>query len=229
MPLEAGSVYRLRKDAENHVLPYFGRMRLVDITPRDCDRWWDQLDHTQCSMCVNALKVLKAVLATASKPGRNGESALIPANSCMIPTPGQKRETETVPATRGPSQGHPRPHARQIRRHDLPRRVLQRSSHWRDLHPATPRHRPRTSHPAHPPQPQDHRTTNRHEIPTQRIRTRPGPRQTHRQPHPTPDTIQTLRQRIQTNNDEIQRLQEENRQLEQRIAALADSDGVSSM
>lgn len=99
MPLEAGSVYRLRKDAENHVLPYFGRMRLVDITPRDCDRWWDQLDHSQRAMCVNALKVLKAVLATASKPGRNGESALIPANPCMIPTPGQKRETETVPAT----------------------------------------------------------------------------------------------------------------------------------
>ena len=39
---------------------------------------------------------------------------------------------------------------------------------------------------------------------------------------PTPDTIQT-------NSEEIQRLQEENRQLEQRIAALADSDGVSSM
>ena len=50
-------------------------------------------------MCVNALKVLKAVLATASTPGRNGESALIPANPCMIPTPGQKREIETVPAT----------------------------------------------------------------------------------------------------------------------------------
>ncbi|WP_295910125.1 site-specific integrase [uncultured Bifidobacterium sp.] len=67
MPLEAGSVYRLRKDAENHVLPYFGRMRLVDITPRDCDRWWDQLDHSQRAMCVNALKVLKAVPATVDQ------------------------------------------------------------------------------------------------------------------------------------------------------------------
>lgn len=67
MPLEAGSVYRLRKDAENHVLPYFGRMRLVDITPRDCDRWWDQLDHSQRAMCVNALKVLKTVPATVDQ------------------------------------------------------------------------------------------------------------------------------------------------------------------
>ena len=64
------------------------------------DGWWDdQLDRSQRAMCVNALKVLKAVLATASTPGRNGESALIPANPCMIPTPGQKREIETVPAT----------------------------------------------------------------------------------------------------------------------------------
>lgn len=104
--------------------------------------------------------------------------------------------------------------------------------------PQIPRPAP---HGPHPPRPtgrhsqrahgrsRPRRPTNRHALPAQRIRTRPGPRQTHRQPHPTPDTIQTLRQRIQTNNDEIQRLQEENRQLEQRIAALADSDGVSSM
>ncbi|MBW3077734.1 tyrosine-type recombinase/integrase [Bifidobacterium simiiventris] len=98
-PLEAGTRYRLRKDAENHVLPTFGRMRLTEITSRDIDRWWDGLDHTQPSMCINALKTLNAILNTASKPGRDGEPPLIPANPCNITTPKHRRKTETIPAT----------------------------------------------------------------------------------------------------------------------------------
>ena len=98
-PLEEGTRYRIRKDAENHVLPTFGDMRLVDITPRDVDRWWDGLDHTQPSMCVNALVTLKMILNTASKPGRNGESPLIPANPCRIDITKPKRAVETTPAT----------------------------------------------------------------------------------------------------------------------------------
>lgn len=333
MPLEAGSVYRIRKDAENHVLPYFGRMRLVDITPRDCDRWWDQLDHSQRAMCVNALKVLKAVLATASKPGRNGESALIPTNPCMIPTPGQKRETETVPATveqvktihdhmpvryadtiyiavfcNGPRIGeictlqrrdidleHLILHIRRsrktigsqtvgntktensVRDENIPpqyapylERLLQNVGPEPDawLFPST---RDATA-PIHPntlrswyddarkaagrPDLRFHdlRHTALTLLAQQGATVRElmdaaghaDPQTAMRYQHsvsgraqdlakrignliPTPDTIQILQQRIQTNNDEIQRLQEENRQLEQRIAALADSDGVSSM
>lgn len=99
LPLEDGTVYRIRRDAENHVLPTFGAMRLVDITPRDVDRWWDGLDHTQPAMCINALKTLRAVLATAAMPGRDGESALIPANPCHVNVPRHRRQEETVPAT----------------------------------------------------------------------------------------------------------------------------------
>lgn len=98
-PLEAGTRYRIRKDAENHVLPTFGRMRLIDITSRDITRWWDRLDHTQPSMCINALKTLNAILNTASKPSRDGEPPLIPANPCTITTPKHRRETTTIPAT----------------------------------------------------------------------------------------------------------------------------------
>ena len=171
----------------------------------------------------------KAVLATASKPGRNGESALIPANPCMIPTPGQKRETETVPAT-----------VDQVKAiHDnMPARYAD------TIYIAVFCNGPRIGEIC---------TLQRRDIDLEhlilhirRSRKTIGPQTAMRYQHsvsgraqdlakrigsliPTPDTIQTLRQRIQTNNDEIQRLQEENRQLEQRIAALADSDGVSSM
>ncbi|MCI1217151.1 MULTISPECIES: tyrosine-type recombinase/integrase [Bifidobacterium] len=97
--LQAGTVYRIRKDATNHILPFFGKRRLAEITSRDVDRWWDGLDHSQRSMCINALKVLKSVLASASSPGPDGESPLIPRNPCTIMTPSQRRNTETVPAT----------------------------------------------------------------------------------------------------------------------------------
>lgn len=98
-PLEEGTKYRIRKDAENHVLPTFGRMRLIDITPRDVDRWWDNLDHTQPSMCTNALITLKMILNSACRPGRNGETPLLKENPCRIDVPKPKRATETVPAT----------------------------------------------------------------------------------------------------------------------------------
>ena len=154
-------------------------------------------------MCVNALKVLKAVLATASKPGRNGESALIPANPCMIPTPGQKRETETVPATVDQVKAN----------HDnMPARYAD------TIYIAVFCNGPRIGEIC---------TLQRRDIDLEHLILHI--RRSRKTIGPTPDTIQTLRQRIQTNNDEIQRLQEENRQLEQRIAALADSDGVSSM
>lgn len=97
--LQAGSLYRIRKDAENHVLPYFGRKRLVDISSHDVDRWWGTLDHTQNSMCINSLKVLKSVLTSASRPGPDGETPLIPRNPCHVASPRQKRSSETVPAT----------------------------------------------------------------------------------------------------------------------------------
>lgn len=38
-PLAAGTRYRLEKDIRLHLLPYFGPMRLVDVTPRTVDDW----------------------------------------------------------------------------------------------------------------------------------------------------------------------------------------------
>ena len=97
--LQAGTIYRIRKDAQNHVLPFFAKRRLVEISSQDVDRWWDGLDHSQRSMCINALKVLKSVLASASQPGQDGESPLIVRNPCHITTPRPKRDVETVPAS----------------------------------------------------------------------------------------------------------------------------------
>jgi integrase len=98
-PLEPGTAYRLRKDCENHVLPKFRTMRISEITSHDIEHWWDSLDHTQTGMCINSLKVLKAIFRTASSPGDNGESPIVTANPCHIKTPKPEREGRTIPAT----------------------------------------------------------------------------------------------------------------------------------
>jgi integrase len=98
-PLKAGSLYHLRRDGENHILPYFGHTRLVDISQNDIDRWLDTLPQGQASMRANALKVLKAMLKTASMPGQHGEPPLIPQYPCTRSLPQPRRRTETVPAS----------------------------------------------------------------------------------------------------------------------------------
>lgn len=180
-------------------------------------------------MCVNALKVLKAVLATASTPGRNGESALIPANPCMIPTPGQKREIETVPATvdqvKAIHDNMPVRYADTIyiavfcngprigtictlqrRDIDLEHLILHIRRSRKTIGPQTAMR-------------YQHSVSGRAQDLAKRIG--------NLIPHPTPSKPSDNASKPTTtkSND----FQEENRQLEQRIAALADSDGVSSM
>lgn len=98
-PLKAGTIYRLTKDGENHILPYFGNTRLIDITQRDIDTWLATLPADQDAMRANSLKVLKAVLKTASKPGLHGEPPLIPQYPCTRTLPKPRRKSETVPAS----------------------------------------------------------------------------------------------------------------------------------
>lgn len=98
-PLKAGTVYRLQKDIDNHILPYFGHTRLIDITQADIDKWLMTLPKEQEAMRANALKVLKAILKTASQPGLHGEPALIPQYPCTRSLPKPERKSETIPAT----------------------------------------------------------------------------------------------------------------------------------
>ncbi|MCO6558468.1 MAG: site-specific integrase [Bifidobacterium sp.] len=98
-PLKAGTKYRLRKDIENHIIPYFGNTRLIDITQADIDRWLATMPDDQQAMKSNALRALKSMLMTASKPGENGEPPLIPQYPCTRSLPRPRRKTETVPAT----------------------------------------------------------------------------------------------------------------------------------
>lgn len=98
-PLKAGSKYHLRKDIENHVLPWFGTTRLIDITQADIDQWLASMPSDQASMKVNAYKALKAMLRTASQPGAHGEPPLIPVFPCTKPLSHPGRKTQTVPAT----------------------------------------------------------------------------------------------------------------------------------
>jgi integrase len=98
-PLKAGTRYRLRKDGENHILPHFGNTRLIDITQRDIDVWLATLPADQEAMRANSLKVLKAILKTASQPGLHGEPPLIPQYPCTRTLPKPRRKSETIPAT----------------------------------------------------------------------------------------------------------------------------------
>jgi hypothetical protein len=47
----------LRKDIENHIIPYFGNMRLIDITQADIDRWLTTMPGEQEAMKSNALRL----------------------------------------------------------------------------------------------------------------------------------------------------------------------------
>ena len=97
--LKAGTRYRLRKDIENHILPWFGNTRLVDITQAGIDRWLASMPSDQQAMKANAYKALKSILRTASQPGLHGEPPLIPAYPCTKSLPKPERKSKTVPAT----------------------------------------------------------------------------------------------------------------------------------
>ncbi|MFT8638703.1 tyrosine-type recombinase/integrase [Bifidobacterium sp.] len=98
-PLKPGTRYHLRKDIENHIIPFFGRTKLIDITQARIDRWLATLPAEQETMKTNAFKALKAMLRTASTPGLHGEPALIPQNPCVRSMPKPQRRIESRPAT----------------------------------------------------------------------------------------------------------------------------------
>lgn len=99
-PLAAGTRYRLEKDIRLHLLPYFGPMRLVDVTPRTVDDWLAWLPQDQKAMRANAIKAAHAIFATAAKPGAHGEPPLIPSNPFAGRMAGKyHRDRETPPAT----------------------------------------------------------------------------------------------------------------------------------
>lgn len=99
-PLAAGTRYRLEKDIRLHLLPYFGPMRLVDVTPRTVDDWLAWLPQDQKAMRANAIKAAHAIFATAARPGVHGEPPLIPSNPFAGRMAGKyHRDRETPPAT----------------------------------------------------------------------------------------------------------------------------------
>lgn len=99
-PLAAGTRYRLEKDIRLHLLPYFGPMRLVDVTPRTVDDWLAWLPQDQKAMRANAVKAAHAIFATAARPGVHGEPPLIPSNPFAGRMSGKyRRDRETPPAT----------------------------------------------------------------------------------------------------------------------------------
>lgn len=98
-PLSPQTKYRMSKDAHNHVLPFFGATRMVDIDQHMIEQWLDQLPAGQEAMKANALKLLLAVLRTASEPGEHGKPPIISSMPYTLAIKRVRKTRETVPAT----------------------------------------------------------------------------------------------------------------------------------
>lgn len=98
-PLRPQTVYANSETIKNHLLPFFGRMRLVAINQSTIDRWLSTMDPSKPFAIKNAFKILKAILHTASQPGKNGEKPLIPKYPVTLTLSTPHRETRTIPAT----------------------------------------------------------------------------------------------------------------------------------
>lgn len=103
-PLAPQTKYRMIEDAQNHLLPYFGATKLINIDQNAINQWLDQLPANQEAMRANVLKLLLAILRTAASKGPHGEPPLIPTMPYTTPIQKPTKRHETQPAT--PQQIH---------------------------------------------------------------------------------------------------------------------------
>lgn len=103
-PLRPQTRYRMEKDCLNHLMPRFGHMRLRDIDHTAITSWLDSLPADQPAMRANALKLLRAILRTATQRGPHGEPPLIDHMPYDTPQHKPTKRHETIPAT--PEQVH---------------------------------------------------------------------------------------------------------------------------
>ncbi|NEG96026.1 hypothetical protein CS006_08015 [Bifidobacterium primatium] len=97
-PLKAGTRYRLAKDYENHISPVLGATPLIRMTQSMAERFRDGLPD-QPSMRANVMKLLRAMLRTASQSGVDGEEPLIPKYPLGAGEPRPRREHVVTPCT----------------------------------------------------------------------------------------------------------------------------------
>lgn len=98
-PLKASTKYHNEGYYRNHISPVFGSMPVSEITAKDVHNFRESLDSSQPDMVRAAMKVLRAMIRTAMKPGLDGTPPLLATNPLVESEPEVVRKKEVEPGT----------------------------------------------------------------------------------------------------------------------------------
>lgn len=98
--LRPGTLYKMRGDYDHHISPVLGSTPLNRVTQQTVDRFEQNLPD-QPAMRRNVMKILTAMLHTASEPGMDGSEPIIPRYPLLHGSAKPKRERQIIPATPG--------------------------------------------------------------------------------------------------------------------------------
>ncbi|MEJ5920995.1 site-specific integrase [Bifidobacterium thermophilum] len=103
-PIKQSSKTKHREKLRNHLIPFFGNIRMVDITPKVVQEWWDTYDTQHDPHAAGArnaaYETLKAIMHTAENetyPGIDG--TLIIKSPCRIKAARPAKRHKTVNAS----------------------------------------------------------------------------------------------------------------------------------
>lgn len=103
-PIKESSKTKHREKLRNHLMPFFGDMRMVDITPQVVQEWWDTYDTKHDPHAAGArnaaYETLKAIMHSAENetyPGIDG--TLIIKSPCRIKSTRPAKRHKTVNAS----------------------------------------------------------------------------------------------------------------------------------
>ena len=103
-PIKESSKTKHREKLRNHLIPFFGNMRMVDITPKVVQEWWDTYDTQHDPHAAGArnaaYETLKAIMHSAENetyPGIDG--TLIIKSPCRIKAARPAKRHKTVNAS----------------------------------------------------------------------------------------------------------------------------------
>lgn len=103
-PIKESSKTKHREKLRNHLIPFFGDMRMVDITPKIVQEWWDTFNTKHDPHAAGArnaaYETLKAIMHSAENetyPGIDG--TLIIKSPCRIKSTRPAKQHKTVNAS----------------------------------------------------------------------------------------------------------------------------------
>lgn len=98
-PLKPPTVYAIKRTMRLNILPTLGNMRLKDITQSTLDQLETQLNKRGPTIAFNTLKIVHAMLRTATHPGPNGEPPILDKYPLYKSLPDPPAAHKPIPAT----------------------------------------------------------------------------------------------------------------------------------